>query len=98
MAIFSNPLFATYSVYARNASIVIRHSRVENLLSNGATCAIQESVNLTSGKHNKPSQKCQSNFQLLVNWPISNSTRGTWLSMNASCCARSILRPWVENH
>jgi len=23
MAIFSNPLFATYSVYARNASIVV---------------------------------------------------------------------------
>jgi len=28
LAIFSNPLFATYSVYARNASVVLEGSRV----------------------------------------------------------------------
>jgi len=28
MAIFSNPLFATYSGYARNASIILRSSAV----------------------------------------------------------------------
>ena len=56
MAIFSNPLFATYSVYARNASIVVLlvllnpsipyHSYFNSVAANGIVVSSTRNVRL----------------------------------------------------